>query len=700
MFRWLPYTFIRIVAFFMGGILAGIYLAGFIPTAYVVALLAILTILYYFLFSFQKYSIASVINPGYVALPIIFVCGYLHVLFKTEIKHDNHFANALPGMDAYKVVITGYNEEKDHYWKTEGRITEVYNGKWSSAEGKLQLYFSKSDFGSPYHYGNVLLVKGAPQPVPAPANPEEFDYKQFLAVKNIYHQHFVDNTQVMLVDNDPPYTTLGYAIAIRHWAQGVLEKVIEGRQEQGLASALVLGVTDGLDHELLGAYAATGTMHVLAVSGLHVSIIYFILVFLLKPLKTTPSGKVIIGVVSLFVLWGYAFITGLSPSVLRAVVMFSFVAIGRLLSRDTNIYNTLALSAFCLLVYDPYLILSVGFQLSYLAVLGIVYFQPRIVRLWEPSSWFVDKVWSITSVSLAAQLATFALGLLYFHQFPNYFLLSNLVVIPLSFGVLVLGVAVLSVSFISVIAEGLGFLLTLCIKIMNGAVSFVEMLPFSRIEDIHITPLQCWVLLGLIVCFALMVEYKQYAYLYPAFVLTVVYSYSRWVHHYNQQVNQSAITVYNIPGYSAIDLMQNAQALFLADSALINSPGKVKFHITPNRIYAGVNKIFHVAHSRIVNEVEGARLIVWNGRKILNITRAHFASYNLASSFDLIIISNNSVNTITSLQSWYPHTPVILDSSNSYYYSTKIIEQAKALKADIYSVPHQGAYTFRFDKQS
>src|SRR6185369_7936506 len=123
-------------------------------------------------------------------------------------------------------------------------------------------------------------------------------------------------------------------------------------------------------------------------------------------------------------LWGYAFLTGLSPSVLRAVTMFSFVAIAKPVGRRTNFYNTLAASAFCLLLYDPYLIMSVGFQLSYLAVLGIVYLQRPIYNLWEAKSWFADWAWQLSCVSIAAQIATFALGFLYFHQFPVYFLVA------------------------------------------------------------------------------------------------------------------------------------------------------------------------------------------------------------------------------------------------------------------------------------
>ena len=176
--------------------------------------------------------------------------------------------------------------------------------------------------------------------------------------------------------------------------------------------------------------------------------------------------------------------------------MFSFVALAIPAGRRTNIYNTLAASAFFILWYDPFLIMSVGFQLSYIAVLGIVYMQPALYNLWEPTNRLWDEVWKITCVSIAAQLATLPLGLLYFHQFPNYFLLSNLFVIPGSFVVLILGILILVVNVISPIASFLGMLLEWTIKALNVIVFTIEDFPFSLIENVYITTFQCWVLIS------------------------------------------------------------------------------------------------------------------------------------------------------------------------------------------------------------
>jgi competence protein ComEC len=699
MIRWIPFTFVRTVFFLILGILTGIYAPDLIPVEYCVIVLAALLLIYFIIFLVKQIFNKSFLNAGYVALPIIFICGFLNLIYHAEIRNVNHFLRSISSTTAYKVTLTKYAEEKDRSWKIEGEVISVRTDQWRNAEGKVLLYFSKTDFLKPPEYGDVLLLKGAPKPVPSPANPGEFDYKKFLSFRNIYHQQFLKRNDVMVLGNEPQSYIIEHAIKTRLWAKGALYQYVEGTQEQAIASALVLGVTDGLDDELLSAYAATGSMHVLAVSGLHISIIYLILVFLFKPITKSRAGKWVLAITSLLVLWAYAFITGLSPSVLRAVVMFSFIAVAKATGRNTNIYNTLAASGFCILMYDPYLIMSVGFQLSYLAVLGIVYLEPKLYLLWEAPSWAMEQIWKITCVSIAAQLATLSLGLLYFHQFPNYFLLSNLLVIPVSFLVLIFGLGLLSVSFISIIAKVVGICLAWTIKIMNWIVLGVEWLPYSLIEDIHITTLQCWLLMGIILCMMLMIEYKKFSYVYIGAMLVLAFTIIEWNHFY-EVTTKPRITVYRVPGHVAIDFMKDARAYFITDTSLTKDDNKIRFHIRPNRVNVGITQLTELSNAGFSRSVKGGELISWNGKMVLYINSKDFETPVAVNHFDLIIIGNNSVETLLSLQAWYPDTPVVLDSSNSTYYSTRLVKEAKDLNLNIHSVHHQGAYEFHLDEQT
>jgi competence protein ComEC len=688
--RWIPYTFLRITFFFLAGIVIAIYFPNVIPVRLAVPAIITLLIVYVALFVCRKWVALPMYVFALTAFPGIFLSGYVHLHYQTENLSDLHFSKEKNSVTEYVITITGYPEEKDRSWKVAGEISTIKAHKYKPATGKVLLYFTKTDFLKSFRYGDKLLIRGAPQEVPPPGNPGEFNYKQFLAFKNIYHQQFPRKRDVQYIGNDPPSLIKFHAIKARDWAKGVLYEFVSGDDERGIAAALVLGVTDGLDNELLNAYAATGAMHVLAVSGLHISIIYIIILWLLSPLNKKRYGKWIIAGVSLIVLWAYAFVTGLSPSVLRAVTMFTFMAVATATSRNTNIYNTLAASAFCLLMYDPFLIMSVGFQLSYIAVVGIVYLQPYLYQLWEPRGWLLHNIWKITCVSLAAQVATFAMGMLYFHQFPNYFLVSNLLVIPASFGVLIFGLLLLAVSFITVAAKVIGFLLMLNIKLMNFFVVMVELLPYSLVENIHISTPQCWLLMFAILFFILMMQFRNYPYFLAGVLCMGVFSVLQW-HHYVERRGTSKIAVYKVPGHSAIDFFTETKAYFISDSALYDDLNKIRFHIRPNRLLSGVDDVFHGPDFNFTMSINGGRTMVWRNKRILHITARDF---HLPGDFDphVVVVANNAIDDLTRLTDTFKNSVFVFDSSNSFYYVKKKIGEAQKLKVTVHSVLHEGAF--------
>ncbi|MEQ9413126.1 MAG: ComEC/Rec2 family competence protein, partial [Cyclobacteriaceae bacterium] len=349
-------------------------------------------------------------------------------------------------------------------------------------------------------------------------------------------------------------------------------------------------VTDGIDNELQSAYASSGAMHVLAVSGLHVGILYGIVMLLFRPFRNLAWSRWVIAIISLMALWSFAFITGLSPSVLRAVTMFSFIAIAKPFGRRTSIYNTLASSAFILLLFDPFLIMSVGFQLSYLAVLGIVTIHRPLYQLWEPRSAILDWVWNISCVSIAAQLATFSLGILYFHQFPVYFLFSNFFVIPGAISVLVTSILVLETSGIAPVAAIFGAVLKWLIQILNFAVFSFEKFPFSLINDIYITTLQCWLLILAIGFLFFLVTEKKFSLMLTSFICIISFSLIQW-HHHNVEVKRDRFVVYNISGHQGIEWISSGRSKFLGDSSLIIDAERMRFHVRPNRLFCGVKEV-------------------------------------------------------------------------------------------------------------
>jgi competence protein ComEC len=694
MIRWIPYAFVRIALFFMLGICLGIYCPDIITlnSGYIIfsGLLLVYGVIIFCFWTKRLLSPHTLkIVAGFVGLLSIFVAGYLNVMTKKESHHPDHLLYISSPVDFFKVVVASLPQEKDNSWKMEAHIQAVKShGKWKKAEAKILIYAAKSP-STVFKYGDVLLIQGNPQAIPGPGNPEEFDYRRFLSFKNIYHQHFVKPEQVRYIEHDPPSWLTYYALRCRQWADNTLRKNIAGEREQALASALVLGVTDGLDNELLSAYKATGAMHVLAVSGLHVGIVYGLLLVILKPLNRMKFGPWLLAAISVIVLWGYAFVTGLSPSVLRAVAMFSFVALAKPASLRTNMYNSLAASAFFILMYDPFLLMSVGFQLSYLAVLGIVYLQRPLYNLYEPNHRLLDEIWKISSVSIAAQIATFALGLLYFHQFPNYFLLSNLFVIPGSFVVLILGLLILVTNIVQPIALALGVVLEWIIKVLNYIVFALEDLPFSLIENVYINSFQCWLLFALIVCIVMLLQTRTFKWITITFALVVTVSAVQWS-HWLTDVNHEKVTVYNVPRHSAFDFNDRGKVYFVSDSALAKDQRKISFHILPSRIKAGVYEISQSAPD-FQQTVSGCSLIVWKGRSFLWVFDPAFSIPN-GLAFDTVIISNDAVKSISELTKSHHIKQLVIDSSNSSNRVKQLMRQAVSAGCVVHSVLHQGAF--------
>lgn len=686
--KWQPFPMIRIAGFFTGGVLLGVFQPDLIPLQLAIWAIGLFTILFLLIQIVSKENRFSVYS-GAFGLAIIFFLGYSRLLLFTESRGVNHISKISERIVAYEAMVRSVPQEKAKAWKIEIEITQVKTRHWTPATGKVLLYVSKQNSQKiEWHYGDRILVKGFPQELNPPANPYEFDFKRFLSLKNILHQQFVLIRDVKLIEKTSEKGIIYYSHQARAWCMQKLNRFVRGDNERSIAIALVLGVTDGIDNDLQNAYAASGAMHVLAVSGMHVGIIYAIVLLLFKPVNKIKNSKWVVAVVSLICLWSFSFITGNSPSVLRAVTMFSFIALARPFGKRTNIYNTLAASVFVLLIYNPYLIMSVGFQLSYLAVLGIVYLQRPLYQLWEIENWVGDWIWNITCVSIAAQVATLSLGLLYFHQFPTYFLISNLFVIPLSTLVLLGGILLLAVSVVSPLASLVGVVLEGLIKALNWTVFKTEALPFSLINNIYLNVFQCWLLMAILIALTLLFQRKSSKWLYLSFALTAVFTFTQWW-HFEENVSRAQMVVYSINNHQAIEFIDSGRSFFVPDSSLLVDRERVDFHITPNRLNHGVAAVACVVPFAV--EEKGLKFFQWRGRAIVCLDEKRPLPIN--SSFDCLIVSRNSLQReqIPTLKA----KQVIFDGTNSRKYLEMMSTIFSRYEIPIHSVLKDGAFTIQ-----
>lgn len=498
----------------------------------------------------------------------------------SERAFPNHISNFKLESAKYILQITEAPLEKTNSYKSEVSLLKAeIEDTVTLVSGKAILYFQKSKASSKLRYGDVIVFNGQLSELSGPKNPYEFNYKRYLSLKSIYHQAYADSSSWLRLDYSPSNPILKWSITLRQKLTQQIDSWDLSKDEKSISKALLMGYRFDIEDDLLQAYSSAGAMHVLAVSGLHVGIVYLVLLFLLRPLAKYKAGKKIRTIILIIALWVYALLTGLSPSVVRAATMFSFVAFALIYNRQTSVYNTLLASAILLLLIKPTYLFEVGFQLSYLAVAGIVWLQPKFRSFWYPPNWLLRQIWDITTVSLAAQIATFPLGLYYFHQFPSLFLVSNLMVIPLVILLMYVGLPTLILSSFGIVFDFLIKVYGWLLSLMNTCVLVVESWSSFLIDQIHISTIETVLIYtSLFFIFSWMFYGQRYR-LLTGLTLFVCLQLFQMLENYSHQ-NQKVLTVYAIKNHSVLELSKGKQSSFIADDELDDKT--LSYHVKPN----------------------------------------------------------------------------------------------------------------------
>jgi len=367
-------------------------------------------------------------------------------------------------------------------------VVELLKINEHSTSGYVLLNIKKTEHPKLHKVDDILLIHSKFQDIRSPLNPNQFNYKAYLEKQYIYHQFYTEEKLIFEISSKRQ-TVIGYADFIRQTINNRLDAFNFKTEELAIINALILGQRQDLNRDIYTNYVNAGAIHILAVSGLHVGIILMIINVVLKPLERLKKGYIYKIICILALLWSFAIVAGLSASVTRAVTMFSIVAIAMHLRRPTNIYNTLSISIFILLLIKPMFLFDVGFQMSYLAVFAIVSIQPLLSKLWKPKWQITKYFWQILTVTIAAQLGVLPISLFYFHQFPGLFFISNLAIIPFLGLILGLGILVIFLSLLNVLPEVLATTYGSIISLMNQVVSWVSKQDTFLIKDIsfHIT---------------------------------------------------------------------------------------------------------------------------------------------------------------------------------------------------------------------
>ena len=420
------------------------------------------------------------ITFGIATYLLSFTLGMLSLYVHSDTNNGNHYTKkTIEETNTIRAIVTSTLKPNAKYNKY---FISLFQFNDSLASGQLLLYVPKINTKK-LSTGHEIWLKNSVYPIPKSFNPYQFDYANYLEKQNVYHQIYTSENQIKIIQTHKNFgfyieklrNNLSKSFDIHHFEP----------KTKAIIDALILGQRLELDKETIADYSNAGVIHILAISGLHISIIYFFIVFLLKPLKKVRFGAVIQLLIVLGILWLFALLTGLPASVTRAVTLFSFISIGKYFNQPKSIYNALAISAFLILLVKPNALFDIGFQLSYAAVLSIVLFQPFYKTFYFSENkiaiYFTDTI----LVSLAAQIGVLPLSLYYFNQLPLLFLLANLVIIPISSFVLIAGIVILPLNYVlPSVAVFLGKILGFSIQFMNDYIHLIAQFKSSIITNI------------------------------------------------------------------------------------------------------------------------------------------------------------------------------------------------------------------------
>ena len=695
--RWNEFPFVRILLPFLTGSLCCVFTPLHLPYGWLAALL--LPALFLHIHSKNKtvrlYKYAGWI--GFFWQLLIFLSGNVLTHQRIDLHNPDHFINHLQQADYFLVSVTEPPVEKERSYKVMINVTyRNSNGNLLPAMGKSIVYLEKNEAAGQLRYGDVLMMKNTLHAVEGPANPDQFDYRRYLWYREIYATAYLKKTEWMKLPEHDTHSLFAFTFTLRDLSVQAIRQYVTSKRESAVVEALVIGYRDNMSAETMQSYTASGVVHVLAVSGLHVAIVFALLHQLLFFLNRKKHGKLLQSVIILSAIWMFTLVTGLSGSVLRASAMFSFITIGKNLKRPVNLFNILACSAMAILMIDPLLIMDVGFQLSYLAVAGIGTLNQYIDHWLPRENKIVDFLWKMVAMSLAAQIATFPLTTFYFHQFPLYFLAANIVVIPAAGIILHLGIAIIVLQWIPVMAVLTGDVIRWITYLMNEFILHIQSLPAATIH-LPYTDFFQMLLTGIFIVSAtnfFISHLKKWLFAAALCVSCLLTIHCLRVCSVFQQ---NTFTVYAFKKSGALEFRSENEAAMFRYAGSISNADSVYL-----QQHWRLNNIVPVFSGKTSGVLEGK----------VNAQLSHYGSFFQFGDYkialisnplpkrsaarklkvDALLISGNPSLSIKDLTNYFESSAIIFDGSNSSYHISKWQEEANRLGLATHDVTKDGAF--------
>lgn len=487
-----PIPFLRICLPFIGGILLAdsLAVAWSVQMCWFTAALLLLLLSTALLVKPLKF-LSFVLYDVFLVLMAFLLVSYHHHQASKQIN-PGFFNPEL--QQRYIATVNDIPVTKQSFVKCQLRMEAVWqNNQVIPYHTDVVAYIRHTNKRLPLKPGMVCVFETRLQQPVEPKNPGEFNYAQFLRHKHIYFTAYLNGVAITIDSSDrlKARSVMLYGLRLKYKILQRLQACHMQQNTIAICAALLTGYDDSISPNVVNAFAHSGTLHVLSVSGLHTGLIYMLLNYIFNLFDPqTKFTRIRFGLITA-VLWFFALVTGFSAPVLRAVLMFNFLGMATLLKRRSPLLsvNILLLSAFLLLWYNPDYVYDVGFLLSYTAMLGIFIFAPPLLQAWQKDNVYLTYVIESAVVSIAATISTLPVTLYYFNQFPTWFMLCNLVVVPMSFVILLLAfLPVLSVMLLNPLIDALVQAMVAFIRFFDsGPYNYVANIPFDAWDGVFLT---------------------------------------------------------------------------------------------------------------------------------------------------------------------------------------------------------------------
>jgi competence protein ComEC len=492
----------------------------------------------------------------------LFICGLL--LYTNE---KTSLSDLKPEKSLFICTLSDYPEEKENSFRMVVKLhTKIERSTYVPLNGSILIYNKKDINPLSFLPGDMMILRCTPVEIENRGNPYEFDYKFFMENQHIRYTAFTNGKDIVR-HISPPHRKLTYRALITR------EKIIQMFRDRGikgerlaLVAAITLGQKSMLEPEQRMNFIKAGVMHIMAVSGLHAIIISLFVLSLLFFMK--HKFNILRILIAIAVLWSFAFVTGLTPSVLRATLMFTFLQAGKIMKRPSDGTNSVLASAVCLILISPSVIFNAGFLLSYSAVIYIISFYRDFYLILHVRNWLADKIWQSTAVTIVAQAGTLPLTMSLFNRFPVYFLIANITIVPVTNLLIIIGCLVPLFFPVQFLSHFLAVLLNYLTGITEAMTSRTAALPYSTIENIGLAVPECILLTCAIFLFSFsLLKKKSIRSVYPL-IFVGLFVFAGTARDITTK-RSNELVIYNTPGLSNIGVRTGKILNLYSDSATV-----------------------------------------------------------------------------------------------------------------------------------